>query len=167
MYNAQEVIKGKFWIVNSAYGEVGTLRKTDEAYEFFDQTNSTKKLLDSPDELFKFSSTDRDNKEEQDELKVNGFPTGSTTAVEDVHDVLPVFRKTITSKTLHGAGYYIVKFEGMGWQWAFAPKLSTLDKYKYEGPYLTEWEMNLELRRKKRDPNEEYIKINRDTSPSS
>ena len=37
----------------------------------------------------------------------------------------------------------------MGWQWAFAPRLATVDKYPIEVP-LTEWEMNLELKKYKR-----------------
>jgi hypothetical protein len=39
----------------------------------------------------------------------------------------------------------------MGWQHAFCPKLETLDKYEHRGPYLTEWDMNLNLKKAKKE----------------
>ena len=43
----KEIIKDKFWIVEGQYGKAGTLRKVEEGYEFFDQDNNKKELLDS------------------------------------------------------------------------------------------------------------------------
>ena len=40
----KEIIKDKYWIVEGQYGKVGTLRKVDEGYEFFDQNNNKKGL---------------------------------------------------------------------------------------------------------------------------
>ena len=31
----KEVIKNKFWIVESAYGKVGTIRSTEKGFEFY------------------------------------------------------------------------------------------------------------------------------------
>ena len=54
-------------------------------------------------------------------------------------------------KTIFVAGYYILKYDGMGWQHAFCPKLETLDKYEHRGPYPTEWDMNLNLKKAKKE----------------
>ena len=86
----------------------------------------------------------------EDNALINGYPTGVSEPEAVDHDTLPAFTKTKTAKQVFVAGYYIVKFEGMGWQWAFAPRLSTVDKYQHRGPFLTEWEMNLELKKYKR-----------------
>ena len=43
----KEIIKEKYWIVEGQYGKVGTLRKVDTGYEFFDQNANTKEVLDS------------------------------------------------------------------------------------------------------------------------
>ena len=147
MLKANEVIAGKYWIVNSGDGrKVGTLRAIDAGYEFFDSRTNTTSTYDSMDE---FNVLERGEVKEDNAL-IQGYPTGVSEPVAVVHDRLPAFTKTKTAKQVFVAGYYIVKFDGMGWQWAFAPRLATVDKYQYRGPFLTEWEMNLELKKYKR-----------------
>jgi len=41
----KEIIKDKYWIVEGQYGKIGTLRKVEEGYEFFDQNNNKKELI--------------------------------------------------------------------------------------------------------------------------
>ena len=162
MLQATEVIKDKYWIVNSKDGrKVGTLRAMESGFEFFDSRTNTKELFDSIDS-FKISEKEsvKDNN-----VLVNGYPTGVPEPVAVDHDTLPAFTKTKTAKQVFVAGYYIVKFDGMGWQWAFAPRLQTVDKYPYKGPFLTEWEMNLELKKHKRgSANEVYTTRSSDRS---
>jgi hypothetical protein len=149
MYTAQEVIKDKFWIVNEVHGKVGTLRcLPDGSYEFFDQRTNEKQILAALDSLF--SMVDRDTETSEDVIKfIKGYPTATNNPVEVEHDTLPLYVKTPTSKSVMAAGYYILKFSGMGWQYAFCPKYETLEKYPYKGPWATEWEMNLQLKRYK------------------
>lgn len=63
---------------------------------------------------------------------------------EDTVSNLPLYTKTKTSKVYHCAGYYCIKFP-KGWTSSFSPKLSTLQKYKYNGPWKTEMEMKSNL----------------------
>lgn len=147
MLKANEVIAGKYWIVNSSDGrKVGTLRAVDNGYEFFDSRTNSSSVYESMED---FSVNERQEKQEENAL-IDGYPTGVATPVKVEHTTLPTFTKTPTAKQIFCAGYYIVKFSGMGWQWAFAPRLATVDKYDYRGPFLTEWEMNLELKKYKR-----------------
>lgn len=148
MYTAKEVIKEKFWIVNNSYGNVGTLRKIDTGhYEFYDRNSNTKAFIDDMEELFTIESK---VVKEVKEAAVNGYLTGMNKIFVAEHSRFPVFKKSKSANTLFAAGYYIIEFEGTGWQWAFAPKVNTLEKYHSVGPFQSEWEANLELKRRRR-----------------
>ena len=143
----KEIIKEKYWIVEGQYGKVGTLRKVDTGYEFFDQNANTKEVLDSI-ESFKSVNTAVVG----GDLQVHkGLPTNTSILYAVEHDTLPLFTKTKNSKTIFVAGYYILKYDGMGWQHAFCPKAETMDKYETRGPYFTEWDMNLNLNKAKKE----------------
>ena len=49
------------------------------------------------------------------------------------------------NKVYYAAGYYCINFE-KGWKQANGPKLATLLKYGFTGPYKTEMEMRQQLR---------------------
>ena len=149
MLQATEVLKDKFWIVSTKYGKVGTLRKHEDVYVFFDQRDNTTTELDDLKELFKVKQSNNEPGEIQ---TYQGFFTGveNPIGVDDQKSDLPLFKKSQNSKTIFCAGYYIVKFQGMGWQYVTTPKFSTLCKYIYKGPYMTEWEMNEDLKKHKR-----------------
>lgn len=145
----KEVIKDKFWIVENSYGKVGTIRyNSDIGYEFFNQLNETTVVLNDIDN-FKISGTVKQQKELLKSYK--GLPTNSTTVYAVEHEHLPLFKKTEKGKSVYVAGYYILKYEGMGWQHAFCPKLDTVEKYETRGPYLTEWDMNLSLKKARKE----------------
>jgi hypothetical protein len=147
MYTAQEVIKDKFWIVKNSDGKVGTLRflSTDK-YEFFDQRSHDTSIISSIEEMFKLTLVAREDSVNGNSL-VNGYPCGYDAPIPVEHD-LPLFKKSETSKTLMAAGYYIIQFKK--WLPSFCPKYDTLQKNTFRGPYQTEWEMNLELKKAKR-----------------
>lgn len=74
---------------------------------------------------------------------VKGFPVDFANPFEadpeDEISNLPLYTKTKTSKVYHCAGFYCIKFP-KGWADAFSPKLSTLQKYEYAGPFKDEIE---------------------------
>lgn len=144
----KEVVKDKFWIVENSYGKVGTIRNTEAGYEFFNQTNETTTVLDNLDN-FKIADSATQIKEALKTYK--GLPTNSSSVYPVEHNELPLFRKTEKGKSVYVAGYYILKYEGMGWQHAFCPKLDTVEKYETRGPFLTEWDMNLSLRKARKE----------------
>lgn len=147
MYTAQEVIKDKFWIVNEIHGKVGTLRSLpDGSYEFFDQRTNETKIIDTLDTLIQV--VDRDLPTSEEVVKfIKGYPTATPNPVEVANTVLPLYVKTATSKSVMAAGHYIIQFKN--WLPSFCPKYETLEKYPYRGPWATEWEMNIELKRYK------------------
>jgi hypothetical protein len=74
--------------------------------------------------------------------EVHGFATSAEphNAMFDIKRKLPLFTKSPDSKSLYCAGYYVIKFE-KGWVKSFCPKLITLQRYQFQGPYKTELEM--------------------------
>lgn len=61
-------------------------------------------------------------------------------------DGLPLFAKTEGSSVLYAAGYYAVNF-ARGWTHAHNPKLSTLQKYGYSGPFRNRDDMKREIKK--------------------
>lgn len=59
--------------------------------------------------------------------------------VEDPECDLPLYTKLEGSDVVYAAGYYCIRFN-KGWKYGRGPKLATLKKYGYEGPYHTELE---------------------------
>ena len=142
MYNTIELIEDKFWIVESRIGKVGTIRKVSTGYEFFNQLDKTTTNIDN---LNDFGSIE---KQETDLKTCQGYPTNSCIVYNGEHEKLPIFYKKPSMKQPHAAGYYIIKFKK--WLPSFCPRLSTLQNYEYNGPFLTEWDMNLQLKRTKK-----------------
>ena len=79
---------------------------------------------------------------------VKGFPVDFANPFEaDIEDEisdLPLYTKTKTSTVYHCAGYYCIRFP-KGWADAYSPKLSTLKKYEYAGPFKDELETKSKL----------------------
>jgi hypothetical protein len=73
------------------------------------------------------------------ENSVFEFPSATPpfNSVWNCKDNLPLYTKKPDSKSLHCAGYYIIKFD-KGWVEAFCPKLVTLHKYPYKGPFKSQ-----------------------------
>ncbi len=105
------------------------------------------------DTLDGFKTAERKIDTKTQNQSLNGYPTNSGVVIPITHDSLPLFLKTEKGKTTYAAGYYILRYHGMGWQHAYCPKAETLDKYEYQGPYFTEWDMNLQLKKAKKDDN--------------
>jgi len=94
----KEIIKDKYWIVEGQYGKIGTLRKVDGGYEFFDQNNNTKELLDSL-ESFKSVNTTVVSGTMQ---VYKGLPTNTSILYPVEHDTKPLFKKAeIRSRLLY------------------------------------------------------------------
>ena len=65
----------------------------------------------------------------------------------NIQKKLPLFTKSQNSKSIYCAGYYIIKFD-KGWVKSYCPKLITVEKYQYEGPFKNKIEMRSALANK-------------------
>jgi hypothetical protein len=148
---ARPIIDNKFWIVEKNGIKFATLRKNDDN-RFVLSNESGIKVFDRKSELTKEFGNDffiakiiRESNN-ADSHSVQDFPTSviPCNSMYDIKRKLPLFTKSKESKSIYCAGYYIIKYE-KGWAKSFCPKLITLQRYAYQGPYNTETEMKQEL----------------------
>lgn len=145
--HAKPVIDDKFWIVEKDGEKFATLRKNDD--NRFVMSNETGiRIYDTKEKLTKEFGKDffvaKIIKEAHDAEpnEVHGYATSTPphNAMFDIQRKLPLFTKSSDSKSLYCAGYYVIKFE-KGWVKSFCPKLITLQRYPFKGPFKTELEM--------------------------
>lgn len=138
---AKPVVKNKIWIVEESGNKIGNIMAIDEGgfvYVHHDQRERfpTIKLLSQKHNIT-FAKAERVKKVvDQD---VYGFPVNKQpyNQVLDVQRYLPIFSKSDKSKSFFCAGYYIVLL-GTTWVKEFCPKLITLNRHSYQGPFKTE-----------------------------
>ena len=149
---AKPIIDNKFWIVEDSGVKVGTLRKNEDKFVFSNENGvsvfHTKKSVTEQfgNDFFLAKII----KEADNALpnEVHGFTTSTKphNAMYDIQKKLPLFTKSTDSKSLYCAGYYVIRFE-KGWVKSFCPKLITLQRYDYNGPFKSDIEMKQVLSR--------------------
>lgn len=148
---AKEILKDKFWIVESQGEKVGTISFNDEQKYMLTNTAGTKffknikQLSTNLDAEISWTSTEQAD-ETPTEREVHGYPTSCDpyNPVFDVQQKVALFTKSEKSKSLYCAGYFIIKFD-KGWVKSFCPKLITVERYETKGPFRTDMEMKLVL----------------------
>lgn len=143
---AKPVVKNKFWIVEDHGTKIATIQAIDEGGFAYVHNNERKvfpsiKLLSKAYDI-EFVKAERPKKTGSDSHEVHGFPTNTKphNEVLDVQRYLPIYTKSAKSKSFFCAGYYIIKFSNT-WVRAYCPKLITLNRYEYEGPFKTQERM--------------------------
>ena len=148
--HAKPIVDGKFWIVEQDGHKVGVLKITEQKkYVLSSKDNITtfdtkKKIVEQFGK--NFFSTNKIVAPVKIEMHIQDYPTSSEpfNPLFDLKRKLPLFTKSDKSKSMYCAGYYIIKFD-KGWVKSFCPKLITLERYPYEGPFKTEFEMKQRL----------------------
>jgi|TARA_A200000159_G_scaffold161_1_gene179 hypothetical protein len=145
---AKVILKDKFWIVEEEGEKLGTLSFNDERFMFSANNGvaffENKKQLKNELGLTVFDKDETTKIETEKEIY--GFPTSTTpyNVIYDVHRKFALFTKSIKSKSLYCAGFYIIHFD-KGWVKSFCPKLITLERYDYKGPFKNDLTMRQEL----------------------
>lgn len=155
--HAKPIVDGKFWIVEQGGLKIATLHKK-ENNKFVLSSSNGEVMFNKKDELTKEFGKDFFLKNEKIKVtaapttECHGFPTSVKpyNAMYDVRRKLPLFTKSNASKSLYCAGYYTIKFN-KGWVKSFCPKLITLERNPYQGPFKTELEMKTVLSNAKSD----------------
>jgi hypothetical protein len=149
--HAKPIVDGKFWIVEQDGNKVGVLKVTEQkkyvlsSKETITTFDNKKKIVEQFGSNF-FVKNKFERIETAEDKTVHGYPT-STKPFNPLYDVkrhLPLFTKSSKSKSIYCAGYYIIRFE-KGWVKSFCPKLITIERYPYEGPFRTELERKQRL----------------------
>lgn len=145
--HAKPVIDNKFWIVERDGEKFATLRKNDDNRFVMSNElgvtifNNKESLTTEFGKDFFVAKIIREaNNSELNE--VHGYPSSTVPRrpMFDIKRKLPLFTKSEDSKSNYCAGYYIIRFD-KGWVKSFCPKLITLQRYDFKGPFKTDFEM--------------------------
>ena len=140
---AKQIVKNKYWIVESEGSKVATIQAVDNggfvyvSNDHREKFNTIKLLTKVHNVKFSREAVKSSNK------TINGFVyeypiTGRAYNVMwDIKHKFPVYTKSNKSKSFFCAGYYVVKLNEC-WTEAFCPKLISLNRYPFYGPYKTQ-----------------------------
>jgi len=142
--HAKPVVNGILWIVEQGGVRVGTLHKKENNHYMFSTKhgemffNRRSDIVKQFGKEFFLKDIDTTVSTLQD-YECHGFPTKwkPHKSMYNIRKKLPLFTKSNQSKSLFCAGHYIIKFP-KNWVRSFCPKLITIERYPYSGPFKTE-----------------------------
>ena len=152
MNTAKVLIPNKEWVITHNQKKIGAITKDKKGYTFhkngksvdFENLNEAKDRLGIEifEDIIKRPKKDLDQKSHY----IYDYPC-RTKPYEPVYNVknrLPLFAKSPKSKSRYCAGYYII-CRDKHWATSFCPKLITVQRYPYFGPFKTKEEMKAKL----------------------
>ena len=145
MIIAKPVVPNQFWILKEGDIKIGNIEaapggfdvKINNQVQNFKTLNTIKQKVN-----IDFEPAAKRSKNKTSNL-VHGYTTSSKAhnAIFDVKHQVPLWTKEPRSKSWYAAGWYRVK-QGCNWETVFCPKLITLQRYPYSGPFYTEDKAN-------------------------
>jgi hypothetical protein len=137
------LIPNKEWLIKDSGTKIGSIAKNKKGYIFL-RKGQVIELNSFKDVVEKLDTTDPKRKVTPEPLNysIYDYPCSSK-PFEPVYNVkkrLPLYAKSSKSKSQYCAGYYVIRFS-KGWVKSFCPKLITLDRNLFRGPFETEQEM--------------------------
>jgi hypothetical protein len=141
---AKPVIDKQFWILQDGNQKVGNIEACAGGYQvkIRNQVAQFKTIRMAAQRVnIQFESLIPVTEKNANNGQVHGYPaTGRIyNPMWDVKMKLPVYTKTNKSKSWFAAGWYLVK-KGRSWSAVQDPKLITLQRYAYQGPFYTKQE---------------------------
>ncbi len=148
---AKPVLENKFWILEDNGQKVGTIRSNENGVTLtVGKQNQTFKALSELKQKVQVDFTGKEVvKKQSKEYEVHGYAckTNPHNPIYDLKRKLPLYTKTSDSQSFFCAGYYVIHWEDGNHSPAYCPKLITLSRYTYDGPFKTKMEMQETLRR--------------------
>ena len=139
---AKPIVKDQFYILTQDDKKVGNIEATGDGFAVrinnkvmpFKTMAMIRKQVD-----IEFPAVGNKPNKEPASYQVQGYPSGSRVhnPVWDVQQGLPLFTKKRKSKSWFAAGWYQVR-QRKTWAVTQSPKLITLERYAYQGPFHTE-----------------------------
>jgi hypothetical protein len=143
MIVAKPVVKDQYWILKENNQKVGEIEKTNGElkFKFKDPTRfKTVKMNGRPTDIEFEIPMERSVAPAN---FVHGYEVKGAVynPVWDVKQRLPLFTREDKSKSWYAAGWYLVR-QHRNWKPVQHPKLITLQRYPYQGPYHSKEEAN-------------------------
>jgi hypothetical protein len=145
---AKVLVPDREWLVTDNNKKIGAISKNKKGYVFYHKgkTVGFKNINDIKTQLgialFEEGIKKTKNDSTDKNYNIYDYPCSSKPyePVYSVKEKLPLYAKSLKSKSRYCAGHYIIKFR-KGWVKSFCPKLITLQRYPYHGPFKTEMEI--------------------------
>ena len=146
MIIAKPVIPNQFWILKENDQKIGNIEANSNGFsvKIGNQVQSYKSINTIKQKVaIDFEPTVKKKNVTSSSNKIHGFPTSGKAhnAIFDVKHQVPLWTKEPRSKSWYAAGWYQVK-QGRHWETVLCPKLITLQRYPYAGPFHTKEEAN-------------------------
>ena len=148
---AKVLVPNKSWLLENDGEKLASLSKEKKGYCILFKGHEYKvQDLKEIKERFGITIDERAIKQESQAktqtTDIYGFPVNGRAfgPLWNVRKRLPIYAKSSKSKSLYCAGYYVIRFR-KGWVKSFCPKLITLERYPFKGPFRTEQEMRTML----------------------
>jgi hypothetical protein len=146
--NAKILVPEKEWLIKDGTEKIASISKVKKGYVVLYKGKAVpfKNLADIKSQmgiaLFEESIKKAKDLAEPIAYSIYDYPCKSKPyePVYNVQKKLPLYTKRSKSKSQHCAGHYLIRFR-KGWVKSFCPKLITLERYPYMGPYKTEDEL--------------------------
>jgi hypothetical protein len=142
---AKPILKDKFWIVEQDGQQVATIQAVPNGVVLVN--GSTRTRYPNIRVLSRSCGVKLDRAVKAAPPSpvgtVYGFPVDVEIPYNTLYNVarrVPVYTKTAKSKSMFCAGYYLIQHEHR-WVETFCPKLITINRYPYLGPYYSEDDM--------------------------
>jgi hypothetical protein len=152
MTTVKVIIPNKSWLIENQGEKVGTLQKEKSGFTILNngqkyEVGNAKNVLDTLGiDMTELVKVKKIPTVKEITNTVYDFPCSSKpfNPVYNVRKKLPIYAKSTKSKSQYCAGYYVIQFR-KGWVKSFCPKLITLERYPFKGPFRTEQEMRQQL----------------------
>ena len=141
---AKQVLKNKYWIVEQEGEKIATIQAIEDGGFVYVNGEHRKrypsiKVL-SKEHNVNFEPQNILNKNNATQkLEVYGFPVVCKpyNILWDLQHRFPIFTKSKKSKSYLCAGHYLINLNN-SWIKSFCPKLITLNRYPFKGPFTSE-----------------------------
>lgn len=141
---AKPVLKNKYWIVESDGSKIGTIQATDDGGVVYVHNQSREKFnsIKLLKQIYNVKFDKPSNKQRNNLDILNNFPIEGKAfnVLWDIKNKCPVYTKSAKSKSYFCAGYFVIKNET--WNVALCPKLITVNRYKYIGPFQSKQDVD-------------------------
>ncbi len=149
---AKQIIKGKFWVVEEDGKQIATIQASPSGVSYV-QDNKRESFVSISLLKSKHNIAFSNAKKPKPAItfEVNGYPCDHRphNSLLEVVKKIPVFTKTDSSKSFYCAGHYLVKYSSE-YVSAYCPKLLTLKRNEFIGPFKTNREAREYLKEHKR-----------------
>ena len=149
---AKNILPEKFWIIeNEDKNKLGTIQVNHGHVKVLINGSTFNyddfKTALEQHEIQQSQEPIEESVKSKAEFRVNGYPVKDE-PFNEMYDAklgLPMYTKNEKSKCFYAAGYYIIRFD-FAWAQAYCPKVITLKRNEFRGPYQTQLEMKEQLR---------------------